>query len=423
MKTYQITALLLILTLVKAFQPIAGKEKPIAIITVDPGETIRVDTPVSVSLDGLAFRAEADLKLQEVKGNKRIDVPVQLENGHTPRLWWFLSGTTNPDENRVFELFEVEKEQTLPAVQATIDETSLKLILNKKELMQYQHAVMPPPKNADTLFARSGFIHPLRTPSGFNLSRIHAPDHIHHMGLWNPWTKTKFEGRQIDFWNLYKGEGTVRFANFSSIISGDVYGGFQAIQNHVDLTAPGGEKTALNEEWDIRLWNNEGTATKNAYLLDFTSTLNCASTSPITFEEYRYAGFGFRATEQWHKDNSTILTSEGKTRLNSDGTNARWCIVSGEAEEGEAGILFMSHPTNYNHPEPMRIWPENANGGRGDVFFQFAPTKDKDWELLPGTDYSLKYRMYVFDGTITAQKAEQIWQDFATPPRIKIEKL
>jgi hypothetical protein len=69
----------------------------------------------------------------------------------------------------------------------------------------------------------------------------------------------------------------------------------------------------------------------------------------------------------------------------------------------------------------MRIWGENMNG-RGDMFFNFAPTKDKDWLLEPGKTYTLKYRMVVFNGTFDAAKAESAWQYFATPPVVALVK-
>ncbi|MFO7935534.1 MAG: DUF6807 family protein, partial [Bacteroidales bacterium] len=138
---------------------------------------------------------------------------------------------------------------------------------------------------------------------------------------------------------------------------------------------------------------------------------------------YRYGGgIGFRATEKWHKDNSTVLTSEGKNRLNADGTKARWCIVEGESvsEEERSGILFMGHTSNRAFPEPMRVWPVDANRGRGDVFFEFCPIRHKDWKLDKGRDYTLKYRLLVFDGSLSAEEAEMHWQGFANPPRVEI---
>lgn len=400
-----------------------AQEKPLAKISVEAGKHTRINTPVSLALDGITYEAGKDFFLQEVKGSKKTQVPVQLEKGHTDRIWWVLSDTIKAGEKREYILGQQAiKAASEPMVRAVKSDTALQVLMAGQKAMQYNHAVMAPPEGAGELYKRSAFIHPLWSPDGAELTRIHAPDHIHHMGIWNPWTKTRFEDREIDFWNLNKGEGTVRFANYISIMSGDIYGGFEAVQEHIDLTAPEGEKVAMNEEWDVRVWNNTGYP-DDAYLWDFTSVLNCAGSSPVILEEYRYAGFGFRATEAWHKDNSGIETSEGKSRLDGDATNARWCKVYGETEKGLAGILFMSHPANYNHPEPMRIWPVDANEGRGDVFFQFAPTRNRDWKLEPGNSYMLKYRMYVYEGTLSDADAERIWQDFANPPAVRVVQL
>ena len=82
----------------------------------------------------------------------------------------------------------------------------------------------------------------------------------------------------------------------------------------------------------------------------------------------------------------------------------------------------MSNPSNREHPEPMRVWPENANNGRGDLFFEFCPIRYKSWELKPGNEYVLRYRMLIYDGKIENQLAEQLWNDFAHPPEVHIEK-
>jgi len=98
-------------------------------------------------------------------------------------------------------------------------------------------------------------------------------------------------------------------------------------------------------------------------------------------------------------------------------------MVYGETGEGLSGILFMGHPENRDFPEPMRIWPESENRGRGDVFFNFCPVKEKDWELLPGRTYILRYRMLVYEGSVSTETAERLWNDFAHPPETKIERV
>jgi len=84
-----------------------------------------------------------------------------------------------------------------------------------------------------------------------------------------------------------------------------------------------------------------------------------------------------------------------------------------------SGIVVCSHPGNRAHPEPMRVWPVDANEGRGDVFFEFCPIRHQQWMIHPGKDYVLRYRMLVFDGEISPETAESVWQDYAAPVNIK----
>jgi len=208
----------------------------------------------------------------------------------------------------------------------------------------------------------------------------------------------------------------VRFVEFASKTGGPVFGGFRAIHEHVDLTAPEGEKVALDETWDVRVYNVGGSQ-KGHWLLDFISTQSCASSSPFYLLKHRYGGLGFRATSEWKESNSDYLTSEGRTRKDGHGTRSRWCNVFGQTAKGPAGIVFMSHPQNHEHPEPMRIWPKR------NVFFNYCPIQKADWTLEPGRDYVFRYRLYVYAGTITSEAAERLWQDFGHPPKIRLETL
>jgi hypothetical protein len=54
------------------------------------------------------------------------------------------------------------------------------------------------------------------------------------------------------------------------------------------------------------------------------------------------------------------------------------------------------------------------------VYFEFCPTRHKDWQLDPGNLYRLKYRMLVYDGKIDKETAERVWNDFANPPAVRI---
>jgi len=403
---------------------VSGQEMEVAKFAVASGNAIRVGTPVSVSLDGVDYNTDKGaLRLYELKGKTRNEVACQLEAGNSPRLWWIPEGETPANTIRKFILIN---DSTFVAKNVITTELNAKALIvhqNKQKVMQYNVAEVFPPDTVSAIFRRSAFIHPLWSPSGNVMTRINAPDHMHHFGIWNPWTKTHFEGYRTDFWNLAEGQGTVRFGGFNSLISGSVFGGFKARQEHVDFQGKGGDKVAMNEVLDVRVWNVGSYGDLKVWLWDFTSTLNCASGSPITLEAYRYGGgIGYRATDEWNANNSWVMTSEGKARKDADGTRARWCDVGGQfAAGGTSGILFMSHPSNREYPEPMRVWPENQNG-HGDFFFEFCPIRDKSWELKPGNNYVLKYRMLVYDGKIDSKIAERIWNDFSNPPVVSTER-
>jgi hypothetical protein len=327
-------------------------------------------------------------------------------------------GNTTP--KRVFELVRQEHPLRIVPAISVVDENSALVIKNSnKKVLQYNYRTQYPPAGVDSAFKRSGFIHPLWSPGGNTLTQINPRDHYHHVGIWNPWTDVVFQGKKVDFWNIGDKKATVRFARFIGQDKGAVYGGFKALQEHVVLNHPasGAETIAMNEVWDIRVFN----IGSGMWLWDFTSSLNCATPDTVFLEEYRYGGFGFRATADWNNQNSKVLTSEGKTRKEADASTARWCMIDGAMQQGHSGILFMSNPANYNFPEPMRVWPEDMNK-RGDVFFSFSPTRNKSWTLTPGKDHVLKYRMLVYDGTITPKQAEEVWNNFAHPPVMTITR-
>ncbi len=390
-------------------------------IKVSAGQYNRLNTPVSLPLDNItALPDDKTFALFEITGKKRTPVACQIEFGYTSRLWWILSGATPSGKTRMYELTLADSSALPAVVQVSMDNSAILIRKDGKNVLQYNHAILDPPAKISPLFKRSGFIHPAWSPSGEILTRIQAPDHYHHYGIWNPWTKTKIDGRSVDFWNLGEGQGTVRFAGVQSLVSGLIFGEFKVLQEHVDFGARGPDKIALHEVWNVRVWNVTDNET-DSWLWDFTSVLNCAS-SPVELEAYRYGGgIGFRATENWGKANSRIFTSEGKTIADADGSGARWCDVSGASAAGQrSGIVFMSHPANRAHPEPMRVWPADMNGGRGNVYFEFCPIRHKSWSLLPGNNYVLKYRLLVYDGEIAPAAAENFWQNFAFPPVVEI---
>lgn len=383
-----------------------------------PGE---LAIPVYTDLDALTLLPDSALELVEVRGVAHVFVPIQIEHGASRQLHWLAAPSAGPI-TRTYLLQQRTYAWPLDSATMHVADQAGALVVRAggRRLLRYNYHTVYPPAGIDTAFKRSGFIHPLWSPHGQELTRIQAPDHYHHYGLWNPWTHVLFEGDTVDFWNLGDHKGTVRYANTLATVSGPVFGEYQVLQDHVAFPKGRPEKTALHEVQTVRVYQP---TMPHAYLTDLSIQLNCATASPVRLLAYRYGGLGWRATAQWNKQNSEVLTSAGKTRQSADGSTARWCIIQGKLGAANyGGVVLLSAPTNYNHPEPLRIWPDDQNG-RGDMFASFSPTKTKSWPLAPGQTYALHYRLLVFNGHCTKEQAESTWQYFAHPPAVVVRQL
>ncbi|PKQ44938.1 DUF6807 domain-containing protein [Confluentibacter flavum] len=281
----------------------------------------------------------------------------------------------------------------------------LSIVHKNQPLIGYQYEVLDPPEGVDPAFKRSGFFHPINTLKGHRLTRIHAKDHYHHFGMWNPWTKTLFEGDTLDFWNIGGKQATIRHSGFKNTNVTDDFAEYQMLHEHVVLKN-NKNKVALNEIQTVKIHNPKD----NYYIIDLQFDYTCATDSKFEILAYRYQGLGWRATEEWNDANSSIITSEGKTRKDADNTTAKWMLYQGKLGNDKGGIIMLSHAQNYNHPEPIRVWPIGQH--EGSVFINFSPTKTKDWVFEPGKTYTLKYRLVVFDDEFTPTQAETFWEEF-----------
>jgi hypothetical protein len=371
---------------------------------------------------GLLINGPLSLDLGELDSNKVTllngDEVIPFDVDSASNKIWFIHNTDRKGDYSI--KVNAESSSVTETFSAVKKDGDLMLERGNTSLVGYRYGMHYPPKGVDSIFKKSGYIHPIITPKGDTLTRTNAPDHWHHYGVWGPWTHTRIDTIRVDFWNLGDGQGTVLFKEFNSVSNGAISTGFNAAQEHIDYKTQSEPQVALNENLQVKMWDLNR---DDRYMLDYTSSFTTPLENGILFEAYRYGGgLGMRFTERWHKDNCEVLTSEGEDRLTADGTNAKWAIVSGASSDGKGtnGILFLSNPKNRMHPEPMRVWPIDGNGGRGDMFFEFCPIRHEEWQIEPHKEYELKYRMVVFEGELTKEEAEAYWQAFANPSQVKL---
>jgi hypothetical protein len=270
-------------------------------------------------------------------------------------------------------------------------------------VLTYHKAEMSPPEGETELYRRSGFIHPLHAPNGDVVTSIHAPDHLHHMGVWHAWVRTKWNGRELDFWNVAAGEGTVRFVDvLDREFAADAVG-FTVRQQQVALAADDlPEVVILAEEFAV-LARQEG----DAHVIDYTVTQTNVTDHALEMPAYRYGGgIAFRAPAAWGEDNDAYVTSTGLDRTEGHAKRADWVIMHGPTESGESSVVIMGHPENHDAPQRMRIWRE------GKVFFNFVPAQEFDWKIAPGETITLRYRLLVFGEAVGAPEVDPYWKRY-----------
>ncbi|MBD3258178.1 hypothetical protein GF377_07070 [candidate division GN15 bacterium] len=291
----------------------------------------------------------------------------------------------------------------------TNDGKRLTLSVGGKPVLSYNHAVIPAPDEIDPVFAKSGFIHPLHTPSGRLVTDDFPPDHAHQNGVFLAWVNATLEGRRVDFWNRAKGLGTVDHAGIVSTVSGPVFGEFQVKLRHRELKAPGGPRPVLEELWTVRVYHVDA-----PFLIDFRSQQRRLAGEPLVVNEYHYGGMALRGAREWYEqEGSGFLTNAAKSRDDGNHTRARWVIAHGRSDGAPAAVAVLGHPDNFRAPQHVRLHPTKP-------YFCFAPMVLGPFEIASGEAYVSRYRFAPYDGEPDAELADRLWQDYAEPPSLRI---
>jgi hypothetical protein len=297
-------------------------------IVVEAGNYDRRQTLVTVSLPPDARSARAlrrageTIPLQVDKEGRAVFLLRELRNGSTASFEVLLPGG-EPDRARS------------ERVQAKRDGTKLRFDFlegpgpgHPIALLEYQAEPSELPRaDIKPIFKRGGYLHPIRTLAGRVVTDDYPPNHIHHHGVWWAWTKTAFDGREPDFWNMGEGKGRVEWVGLEASWEGPLHAGFRAKHRFVDLTAPA-PVVALHETWHVTVFRPAAHSAK-AWMFDLESEQTCATAQSVKLPTYHYGGLGVRGNWGWNgKEQAHYLTSEGETDRERARAGAIWEATS-----------------------------------------------------------------------------------------------
>jgi hypothetical protein len=299
-------------------------------------------------------------------------------------------------------------------LELTEKEDQIRVTLRGKPVLEYVKTERPIPKGIEPHFRRSGYIHPVFTPAGKEISGDFPADHAHQHALFFAWTKAGFDGKNVDFWNQAKDLGKIEFREVVELKREERQVSFRV--KHAFTVGAGNKSVdALHEIWTVTVHHTPD----DHFLFDIESAQQCASDKPVTLGKYHYGGMAFRGNIQWLKENEdhsmapgdlVYLTSEGKDRWKGNHTRANWVAFSGKIDGQDASAAVFCSPKNFRAPQHVRIHPNKP-------YFCFSPMVEGPFRIAPGEKYVSRYRYLVTSKAADPQIIAKHWQQYSENER------
>lgn len=276
---------------------------------------------------------------------------------------------------------------------------AIELKIGDKTVLKYNKTTQTGPEGTEPFFARSGYIHPVYNPDGQAVTGDFAADHKHQHALFFAWTRCRFEGRKVEFWNQKLELGRVSHSKVVSTTSGPVFAQFVVEINWEDTNA---NKPVLHETWTVRAYNTGA----DFFLFDIESSQIAASDAPLSIEKYHYGGMAIRGHDQWFGEDANFLTNEGKNREDGNHSRPKWVDIFGHIDGKHSGVAVLSHPTNFRFPQHVRLHPSKP-------YFCFAPMVEEPFKISDKKAYVSRYRYMVHNGEADADLINKHWDAYS----------
>ncbi len=311
---------------------------------------------------------------------------------------------------------QTTKQQTL-SVEKT--DSTLTVTQAGKPVLVYNIQSPKAPKGIDAVYERSGFLHPVSTPSGQVVTAAFPVDHAHQHGIFSAWVKTTYAGKAVDFWNLGGRTGRVVHEKIGEPMMAP--GG--SVQINIDLlhrVVLEPQTDVLREHWKLTVLPTDG----SYHMFDLETRQEAITDEPLVIEEYHYGGVAVRGPVKWLLKNdgwvkdkskageslaieeSSMLDDQGHDRLAGNHAHSRWVALTGLIEGKPAGIVMLSHPDNFRAPQAARLHPTKP-------YFCYAPCVDGKFVIDKQHPYVARYRFLVIDTPADAKWIDQRWQEWA----------
>lgn len=291
-------------------------------------------------------------------------------------------------------------------------EATITVYEGKDVVLTYNKVSPPTPQEVDTIYRRSGCLHPVCTPQGHVVTAMFPFDHPHQQGIFSAWVKTEYQGQPIDFWNLAGGTGRVLHERVVSTSQEK-----EQVKFEVDLLHRWEKEPTvdvLRERWKITVYATDGTYR----CFDLESIQAAITPDPLTIHKYHYGGFALRGSPRWltgkdgddkqsevDREPSGFLNSRGSDRRTGNHERAKWVSLWGQIEGKPVSITVLSHKDNFRAPQAARIHPTKP-------YFSFTPCVEEAFVIDRDHPFRARYRYLITDAMPDPEWLDQQWNDW-----------
>lgn len=253
------------------------------------------------------------------------------------------------------------------------------------------------------------YFHPLRTPSGKDLTLERPDDHPWHRGLWFSWKTIN----GVNYWEEDVKAGVSEGRSLIRKVSSELHNDFSA-KIAIDITYQDQKGPTIRESRTLHIspatqspgytitWNHSFTALKDV-LLDLEKPAKHGGVQWGGYAGLSFRGAAtlrqplFRASNGWRSSGDTTGYGEKATWMDMTAS-------TGESRSSFAGITIFDHPDNPRYPSPWYIW--YAAGQH--LFFTPSVLFDGPMALKKGEKVNLNYQTFIHDGKPSIEQIEQI---------------
>lgn len=306
-----------------------------------------------------------------------------------------------------------ETPTTLRTEHLTIDQTdeTISIRTDKRTILTYNKRSPSVPEGIDPIYQRSGFLHPVKSPSGKIVTAAFPFDHPHQQGIFSAWVSTSWNKKEVDFWNLAKGTGRVLHQRVIDVFSGNDQIGFevdlvhQMLQPHtVDI---------LRERWRVTA-NHRG---DDVFVFDLQSTQEAITDSPLLIQQNRYGGFAVRGPVSWLSTSEstppnepqfsdcTIATEQTDDRTLGNHQRTRWVCMTGLIEGSPVSITMMQANHKQDSRNAVRLHPSKP-------YFCFSRCVEESFTITKATPLVSHFRFLITDSAPNQEWILQQWEQW-----------